>query len=257
MEKNPQKTHLIGRKPVKEALLRKTPPVEKIFLNKQASGTEIQQIRQLARQSNVPVQFVPEVRLKKMSPDSNHQGVIAVIAAIAFWDFDEMLQEIAPTRDDVVSRQPVLLVLDRIEDPHNFGAILRSALGAGVDGIVVPSKNMAPLNDAAIKTSAGAALQLKIARTPNLPDALYQLKERGYWIAGADQNADMSMHDFDWKRPVAIVLGSENKGLRPGVREQCDTIIAIPMYGPVESLNVSVAAALLVFGAAYAKTIRE
>ena len=235
-------------------MLRKTPPVDKVFINKQASGPEIQHIKQLATRSKVPMQFVPEVRLKRMSPDGNHQGVIALIAPVAFWDFDEMLQEIAPTRDDVVNKSPILLVLDRIEDPHNYGAILRSALAAGVEGIVVPAKQMAPLNEAALKTSAGAALQLKIARISNLADALYQLKERGYWIAGADQNADMSMHDFDWKRPVAIVVGSEYRGLHHAVREQCDTIVAIPMYGPVESLNVSVATALLVFGAAHAKT---
>ena len=238
-------------------MLRKEPPVEKIYINKQASGTEIQHIKQLANRSRVPMQFVPEARLRRMTPDGNHQGVIAIIAPITFWDFDEMLMAIAPTRDDVDTKQPILLVLDRIEDPHNYGAILRSALAAGVEGIVVPIKHMAPLNEAAIKTSAGAALQLKIARTSNLANALYQLKERGYWIAGADQNADMSMHEFDWKRPVAIVVGSEYKGLHHTVREQCDSIITIPMYGPVESLNVSVAAALLVFGAAYSKTIKH
>jgi len=243
----------MGRKPVKEALLRKTPPVEKVFINKQASGSEIQHIKQLASRGNIPMQFVPEVRLNKMAPGGNHQGVIAQIGSIDFWDFDEMLQEIAPTRDDVTEGKPTLMVLDRIEDPHNYGAILRSALAGGVAGIIVPAKNMAPLNDAALKTSAGAALQLKIARVSTLSVALYQLKERGYWIVGADQNKDASMHDFDWQRPVAIVVGSEAMGMHPKVREQCDEIVSIPMYGPVESLNVSVAAALLVFKAAHIK----
>ena len=200
------------------------------------------------------MQFVPDVRLSKMSPGGNHQGVIAQIGMISFWDFDEMLQDIAPTRDDVVELSPTVLVLDRIEDPHNYGAILRSALGAGVQGVVVPTKQMAPLNDAALKTSAGAALQMRIARVSTLSVALYQLKERGYWIVGADQNADVSMQDFDWRKPLAIVVGSESMGLHPKVKEQCDTIVSIPMYGPLESLNVSVATALLVFGAAYAKT---
>lgn len=112
---------------------------------------------------------------------------------------------------------------------------------------------MAPLNDAAIKTSAGAALQLKIARVSSVSSALYQLKERGYWVVGADQKADMSMHDYEWDKPVAIVVGSEAMGLHPKVREQCDSIVSIPMYGPIESLNVSVATALLVFRAAQAK----
>ena len=199
------------------------------------------------------MQFVPEVRLNKMSPGGNHQGVVAQIGAISFWDFDDMLQEIAPTRDDVDTTKPTLVVLDRIEDPHNYGAVLRSALAAGVQGVVVPAKSMAPLNDAALKTSAGAALQIKIARVSTLSVALYQLKERGYWIIGADQHADVSMHDFDWKKPLAIVVGSESKGLHPKVKEQCDAIVSIPMYGPMESLNVSVATALLVFTAAYVK----
>ena len=200
------------------------------------------------------MQFVPEVRLNKLSPGENHQGVVAQIGAITFWDFDDMLQEIAPTRDDVDTIKPTLVVLDRIEDPHNYGAILRSVLAAGVQGVIVPAKNMAPLNDAALKTSAGAALQLKIARVSTLSVALYQLKERGYWVVGADQHADVSMHNFDWKKPVAIVVGSEAMGIHPKVREQCDAIVSIPMYGPIESLNVSVATALLVFRAAYAKT---
>lgn len=238
-------------------MLRKEPPVEKIFINKQASGPEIQHIKQLASRSKIPMQFVPEVRLNKLTPGGNHQGVIAQIGTISFWDFDDMLMEIAPTRDDVVASKPTLIVLDRVEDPHNYGAILRSALAAGVQGVVVPSKKMAPLNDAAIKTSAGAALQLKIARVSTLSVTLYQLKERGYWVVGADQNADTSMHDYDWDKPIAIVVGSEAMGLHPKVREQCDSIVSIPMYGPVESLNVSVATALLVFRAAHAKTSKE
>lgn len=183
--------------------------------------------------------------------------MIALVAPMTFWDLDEMLQAIAPLRDDVEAQKPLLLALDRIEDPHNYGAILRSALAAGVAGVIVPMKHMAPLNEAAIKTSAGTALRQKIARVHNLPRSLYQMKERGYWIVGADQNGPLSMDAFEWNRPAVIVVGSEAGGLESGVVDQCDAIVSIPMYGPVESLNVSVATALLVFAAASSRANKE
>ena len=166
---------------------------------------------------------------------------------------DDMLQQIAPLRDDVESQKPVLLVLDRIEDPHNFGAILRSGLAAGVQGVIVPSKRMAPLNDTVIKTSAGTALQMPIARVKNLVQSLYQLKERGYWVVGADQNASTDIYSYNWNKPLALVVGSESGGIHDAVLEQCDSVVSIPMYGPVESLNVSVATALFVYAVAQAK----
>ena len=249
------KTQIIGRKTVREALQRNSPAIEKVYLSQAAGGKEVSQIKQLASASSIPFQFVPEARLTRMCPKGNHQGVIAHIAMVKLWDVDDMLQSIAPVRDDVVALKPMLLVLDRIEDPHNFGAILRSALAGGVSGIIIPAKHMAPLSDVAIKTSAGAALQSKIARVSNLAKTLYQLKERGYWIVGADHYSKDSMHTFDWKKPIALVMGSESKGMQKTVQEQCDAIVSIPMYGPVESLNVSVATALLVFNAAHSRTI--
>jgi 23S rRNA (guanosine2251-2'-O)-methyltransferase len=164
-----------------------------------------------------------------------------------------MLAGIAPNLDAVREAKPVLVVLDGVEDPHNFGAILRSAVAAGADGVIVPDRGMAPLSAVALKASAGTALQIPIARAGNLPEALHQLKERGYWVIGLDSGEGPGEHttvwDYDWDRAVALVVGNEGRGLRPGVRAVCDVRAAIPMRGPAESLNASVAAGIALFAA--------
>ncbi len=247
---------VIGRKPVKEALEEKGDArhkIEKVLINKAARGEEIDEIRRLATTLSIPFQFVPEVKLNRICPGVNHQGVVATMAPVAFWDVDEMLSHIAPTLDDVKAKKPTLLLLDRIEDPHNFGAILRSALAAGVKGVIVPTRHMAQLNEATIKTSAGTAMRIPIARVKRLTEVIQQLKERGYWVVGADASGEMAFGNYDWNKPVAIVVGSESSGMHPEVVSACDSVVSIPMYGPVESLNVSVATALLVFKAAEQK----
>jgi 23S rRNA (guanosine2251-2'-O)-methyltransferase len=238
---------------VKEALERREPTIEKIWIHDRASGLEIDAIRREASGQSVPLQFVPEVRFKRLGAEGNHQGVVAMVAPVAFWDVDALMQHIAGTRDEVEQKKPILLALDRIEDPQNFGAILRSALAAGVGGVVVPLKHMAPLNEAAIKASAGAALQIPVARVHQLRDVLYQLKERGYWVIGADSGGETTFSTCDWNRPVVIVMGSERDGIHPRLKEECDALVSIPMYGPVESLNVSVATALILFAARTAR----
>ena len=256
-KKPSRQTLIIGRKPVKEALERKDASFEKIWILDRAGGPEIEAIRREAAVQSIPLQFVPEVRLKRLGAEGNHQGVIAVVAPVSFWDVDAMMQRVAGTRDEVKAKKPIILALDRIEDPQNYGAILRSALAAGVGGVIVPLKEMAPLNEAAIKASAGAALQIPIARVNQLRDVLYQLKERGYWIVGADTGSEETYASYDWNRPVAIVMGSERSGLHPRIKAECDVLVSIPMYGPVESLNVSVATALLIFAARTARQSTE
>ncbi|MEZ4701401.1 MAG: 23S rRNA (guanosine(2251)-2'-O)-methyltransferase RlmB [Rhodothermales bacterium] len=241
---------LIGRKPVKEALINQPRSIEKILLTKRGGGPEIDAIRATASRQGVPVQYAPEVRLDKESGRANHQGVVAFISGIEYRDLDDMLRDIAPTRDEVAERRPVVLALDRVEDPHNLGAMLRSALAAGVAGVIVPDQRMAPLNAAAMKASAGAAMRLPIARVGKLSEALYQMKERGYWVVGTESTEGDTIWSFDWLKPVVIVMGSEGMGLHPSVKEQCDALVSIPLFGPVESLNVSVACALTVYAAA-------
>ncbi len=243
-------SHIIaGRNPVREALQREDRAIEKIILVQGAGGSAIGEIRRLAKESGVPVQFVPQKRLDRDAGGANHQGVIAISAPIGYHDLDAMLSEIAADRDVVTSTRPVLIALDEIEDPYNFGAILRSAVGSGAAGVIVPDRRMAPLSAVVVKASAGTADRLPIARVRNLADGLLQCKERGYWVAGLDADGEHTVWDADWHRPTIIVVGSEGKGLRRRVRDVCDFIVTIPLRGPVESLNASVASGIALFAA--------
>ena len=248
---------LAGRNPVREALDRADGRVEKVFLQKGAHGSAIDAVRRLAKAAGVPVAMVPRQKIDALAPQAEHQGVAAVVAPVAYLDLDAMLSAVAPTLDDVRRSKPVLVVLDEVEDPRNFGAILRSAVASGAAGVVVPDRRMAPLSAVAVKASAGTALQIPIARVTNLAEAIHQLKERGYWVVGLAGDAEdagrverSTVWAYDWDRPVAVVVGNEGSGLRAGVRGACDVLASIPMRGPAESLNVSVAAGIALFAAA-------
>ena len=243
---------LAGRKPVREAV-ETSQPIEKIWLLKTAHGEEIDKIRGMASRRSIPLQHVPSQRLDRLAPGVNHQGVVATVSPIEYLSIDDLLASIGGTWGEVQDRKPVLLVLDQIEDPHNVGAMLRSACAVGAAGVIVTARKMAPINAATMKASAGAARRVPIARTSDLAETLYQLKERGYWIVGADHRGEATHWEAGWEKPVVIVMGSEQQGIRPAVLAKCDQRVAIPMPGDIESLNVSVAAALLLFEAARAR----
>lgn len=245
---------IAGRNPVREALERGERGIEKVLLQEGAQGQPVVEIRRAAKAAGVPVQVVPAVRLNRLAPGVNHQGVVALAAAADYADLDAMLEAVAPSLADVRSRKPVLLALDGIEDPHNFGAILRSAVAAGAAGVIVPERGQAPLSATAVKASAGTALRLPIARVTNLAETLFALKERGYWIVGLEGGEGSgrertTVWAYDWDRPVVLVVGGEGRGMRPRVRSACDVLAAIPMRGPAESLNASVAAGIALFAA--------
>lgn len=244
---------VVGRHPVLEVLNDPAIPVDRILLQVQLSGAWVDDLRRTARQSRVPVQFVPRTRLDRLARGAAHQGVAAYIASVSYLVLEDLLQEVAPHLEAVRSLKPILLMLDQIQDPRNFGAILRSALASGVAGVIVPDRGMAPLSTVALKASAGAGFRLPIARTVNLVLAIDQLKERGYWVVGADGHAELSHWDYDWDRPMAIVIGGEGSGIRPAVAARCDTLVAIPLIGGMESLNASVAASILCYEAARAR----
>jgi 23S rRNA (guanosine2251-2'-O)-methyltransferase len=250
----PDTSTLIGRQPVLEALEREDLGIEKVMLEQDASGERIGAIRAAAEERGTPVQYVPAARLRHEADGATHQGVVAITAPIRYREVHDMLADIAPTWDAVQTKNPLLLVVDRVTDPRNFGAILRSAVGAGTDGVIVPSREMAPLNAAALKASAGTAPRIPIARSDDLAQVLTQLKERGYFVYGAEGTTETSLWNAEWDRPVAVVMGSEGEGLAPGVADACDELVSIPLRGPVESLNVSVAAGLLLFAAARPRT---
>ena len=239
----------VGRRPVREALERTPGRVEKVLLQRPGGG-ELAELRRMAARAGVQVQFVPSGRLRQLARGVAHQGAAAIMAPVTYVSLDDLLMSVAPVREDVEARKPRLLVLDGMQDPFNFGAVLRSAVASGVAGVVAPRTGMAPLNAAAMKASAGAAGRIPIARTDSLAQAMHQLKERGYWVAGADARGEVSVWDMDWDRPMALVIGNEAKGIRPAILEACDYRVRIPMPGPMESLNASVAAGILLFAAA-------
>lgn len=240
-------TVIAGRTPVREALERGDVPLEKVLLQRDVRGGGLEPLRKLATDRGVPVQFVPAGKLNQIAAGATHQGVVALAAAAPYADLDEMLSRIAPTLDEVRARKPLLVALDEITDPHNFGAILRSAVAAGAEGVIVPERNAAPLSATTVKASAGLALRIPVARVGNLATALEQVKERGYWVAGLDMDGDETVWSLDADRALVLVVGSEGRGLRDRVRATCDFVTSIPMRGDAESLNASVATGVALF----------
>lgn len=235
-------THVIvGRNPVLEAL-RAGRPVERLLVAKGASGAAIDEIVALARRSGLTVQFDDRRRLDRLAEGHVHQGVVAVAAPVPYVSVDEILA-LARRRGE----EPLLLALDEVQDPHNLGSLLRSADGAGAHGIVVPRRRSAGLTMTVARTSAGAVEHVPVAQVSNLVQTLSDLKGRGMWVAGADTAGQREYWDADLSGPLVIVIGGEDKGLGRLVRQTCDFLVRIPMYGRINSLNAAVAGALLLF----------
>jgi 23S rRNA (guanosine2251-2'-O)-methyltransferase len=218
-------------------ILRTSPQrVNKIFLQKEGGRRPVGEIVALAKAGHVPYLFMPKQALDKLA--SYHQGVVALVSAKEFVPLDAIL---------AAAKTPFLLLLDEIEDPQNLGAILRSAEGAGVDGVVIPERRSAGLTETVHEVSAGALEHLKVARVPNLAQTMDLLKDKGIWLVGAEGEGDGRYWEFDYTQPVGIVLGSEGKGLRPLIRKKCDKVLSIPLRGKVNSLNVASAASVFLF----------
>jgi len=249
---NERPRFIAGRNPVREALEGDLSRVERMLLQNGASGPLLS-FQHQAKEMGVPVQFVPAQKLNGLVPGVNHQGVILSISPVDYWDLDEMLNIIAADIDTVRAEKPIVVVLDHIQDPHNLGAIVRSCAAVGVKGVIIPDRNAAPVTAASIKTSAGTLSQVMIARVVNLGQVIQQLKERGYWVAGAEGSGDTRMDAMDWDRPLAVVIGGEEKGMTRKMREACDYLVSIPVVDEVESLNASVAAGILLFQARLAR----
>jgi 23S rRNA (guanosine2251-2'-O)-methyltransferase len=229
-------SRIIRLNPLLETLKTCPERVNKVFIQKEPGPHRIGEIVREARARGVPVLFVPRRRLDLLAP--GHQGVLAETSVKAFATLEEILSG---------AGRPFLVLLDEVEDPQNLGAVLRSAAGAGVDGVLLPERRSAGLTDAVGTVSAGALEHVKVARVPNLARAMGDLKERGVWLVGADGSAPGLWHEFDYTLPVGIVVGSEGRGLRPLVRKSCDRLLAIPLSARVESLNVAAAASVFLF----------
>ncbi|HTS64299.1 MAG TPA: 23S rRNA (guanosine(2251)-2'-O)-methyltransferase RlmB [Candidatus Acidoferrales bacterium] len=225
---------LSGIHPVAEAL-RAARPLDRILIAQGAGGPRLQEIIDLARRAGVPVRFEPRSALERLAGSSAHQGIVALGAARQYAEIDSLLES------------SLLVVLDGVEDPHNLGAIVRTAHAAGAGGIVIPERRAASVTDVVAKAAAGALEHLPVARVSNVNRALEELKRAGYWIYGLDERGAETYDRIDYAARSVIVLGGEGKGLHEQVRKHCDLLVRIPMAGKISSLNVSVAAGIVLF----------
>ena len=226
---------LYGIHPVAEAL-RAGLPLDRILIALGAGGPRIQEIVDLARRANIPLRFEPRDALDRVATSATHQGVVALGAATTYADLDA----IAPNAR-------LLVILDGVEDPHNLGAVARTAHAAGADAIVIPERRAAGLTDTVAKAAAGALEHLPVVRVTNINRTLESLKKMGYWIYGLDERGTELYHQVKWATPTALVFGAEGHGLHEQVRKKCDVLVRIPMAGEIASLNVSVAAGIVLF----------
>jgi 23S rRNA (guanosine2251-2'-O)-methyltransferase len=223
---------LSGIHPVAEAF-RSGRALDRVLIAQGAGGARLQEIIDLARQAGVPVRFEQRAALDRLAGSAAHQGVVAVGAAQKYTDLD------------AVAAAGMLVVLDGVEDPHNLGAIIRTAHAAGSAGVVIPERRAAGLTDVVAKAAAGALEHLPVIRVTNINRALDDLKKRDYWIYGLDERGAEDYDRVNYSTPTALVLGGEGKGLHEQVRKHCDVLVRIPMAGKISSLNVSVAAGIV------------
>jgi len=236
---------LWGINPVKEFCLEKPGELVEIFVQKGKANPKLQEIIDLARGNGIRLRFVEMERIG-LPPGCRHQGVAAKRGEIVFYELEELLahaEEVSPEGEF-----PRILVLDCLQDPHNLGAILRSALAAGFAHVIVTRERSAPFSGTVAKVSAGALAHLRISRVVNLAETLKVLKKRGYWVFGAvAEKSSVSIYQADFSIPLCLIIGGEGSGIRPLVQKQCDHLVTIPMTGHFNSLNASAAAAVIMF----------
>src|SRR5437016_6281878 len=235
---------LTGIHAVKEALEAQR-PIEHIVIAKGRQDTRIEEIVQLARKKSIPVRFEDRSQLDRLANSKDHQGVVALAAARAAAALDDILAGANQARAGLI------ILLDGVEDPHNLGAIVRTALAAGAHGVVIPERRAAGLTDTVARSSAGALAHLPVAKVTNLARAMGELKQAGYWLVGLDERADKTYTEVDYTSRVGIVCASirAGPGLHELTRKRCDFVVSLPTTGPVKSLNVSVAAGVVLFEA--------
>lgn len=235
---------LTGIHAVREAL-EAGRPLSRIVLARGRHGERLEEIVRLARSRGVPVRFEERAQLDRLAGSREHQGVVALAAARPAATIEDLIARAASD----TAQKGLLVLLDGVEDPHNLGAVIRTALAAGAHGVIVPERRAAGLTEVVARASAGALAHLPVARVTNLVRAMEELKEAGYWLIGLDERAEKSYTTADFTLPVGIVLGGEGKGLHELTRKRCDVVVSLPTSGPVRSLNVSVAAGVVLFEA--------
>jgi 23S rRNA (guanosine2251-2'-O)-methyltransferase len=216
-----------------------------IIIAKGRQDTRVEQIVQLARVRNISLRFEDRSQLDRLADSKDHQGIVALVAARAAGTLDEILA--AANAGTGRGEKGLIVLLDGVEDPHNLGAVIRTALAAGAHGVVIPERRAAGLTDTVARASAGALSHLPVAKVTNLARTMEELKETGYWLVGLDEQAEKTYTELDYTSPLGIVLGGEGKGLHDLTRKRCDFVVSLPTVGPVKSLNVSVAAGVVLF----------
>lgn len=242
-DRKPTADIVAGRQPVMEAL-RGGRIIEKIVILAGVKGSSIEKIKQLAKKNRVPFVEVGKMKFRDLVSDTTTQGVVAIVGTKIYVEIEDILQ-VAEQRKE----KPFVLILDEIEDPQNLGALIRTAECAGVQGVVIPKHHAATINQTVSKTSAGASEHLLAAKVTNIATTIDELKEKGIWVVGTDSDAEKLYTDIDYNGPIALVIGNEGKGVRQLVKEKCDFVVRIPLFGKIQSLNASVAGALLMYEA--------
>ena len=214
-------------------------PLDRIVIARGRHGERVENVVRLAKSHSVPVRFEERQQVDRLAGTREHQGIAALAAAKPVIELEDLLQ--------AKDANGLLVLLDGIEDPHNLGAIVRTSLAAGAQGVVIPERRAAGLSDTVERASAGALVHLPVARVKNLVRAMEEMKEVGYWLVGLDERAEKNHTEVDLKGSVGIVLGREGEGLHELTRKRCDFLVSLPTAGPVRSLNVSVAAGVMLF----------
>lgn len=215
----------------------------KLFLQEDAHGEKIDELKIIARDQAVPVKWVPKQKLDTLSDRGVHQGVVLAITPYEYLSLEQLLDQAKAKKEN-----PFFLILDSLEDPHNFGSILRTADASGVDGVIIPKHRAVGITPIVTKTSTGAVEYVPVARVTNLIQAAQQLKEAGFWIFGTDMSGT-NFQNWNAKGSIALVIGNEGRGMSQGLKKEMDELLTIPMVGHVQSLNASVAAGLLMYQA--------
>lgn len=233
-------SEIIGRQPVLE-VLKSQQSINKLLLAKGERKGTIFEILKLAKEKRVPIQQVEKKYLDKMFPGKNHQGVVAYVSVTDYVDWQDLLARARERKEE-----PLLIILDEIEDPHNLGAILRTVDAVGAHGVIIPKRRAVGLTEGVAKASAGAVNYVPVARVANIAQILEALKKEGLWIVGTSLKGE-NLYKQNLQGPLAIVIGNESKGLSRLVEEKCDFLISIPMQGEINSLNASVATGIVLY----------
>lgn len=232
--------YIIGKNPVLEAI-KSNRDINKIWISEGSQKGSMQPIIQAAKQRKIIIQYVPRKKLDEMV-QGTHQGIVAQVASYKYFELDELFK-----RAEERGEEPFFMILDELEDPHNLGSIIRTADCAGVHGIIIPKRRSVGLTATVAKASTGAIEHIPVVRVTNIARTIDELKEKGVWIAGTDAKGTMDYREIDGKLPIALIIGSEGKGVGRLHKEKCDFLLRLPMKGHVTSLNASVAAALLMY----------